>query len=441
MNFRGIRFLLTQPMIHGINGSTMVTLELAEYLSSEGADVKVYTYYCGEPARGLFANSSIDIVEARDSPVLRLEDFDYIWVHSQVLPVSIVEALGRELPRLLPRFIFLHMSPFDWIPDERPYIYGLEQRLSSKSLFITEETMQEQGDYYGPSIEKDFFRNPAPKAFAYLSYRPPKRLRRILVVSNHPPNELIEAQKLLKKGGIEIVFYGENSETYNRITPAILSKYEVVITIGKTVQYALVAGVPVYIYDHFGGIGYLNARNYKTAASRNFSGRDGRKHSSSYLAKDIASGYAGAVEFQSEHRQEFIDNFSIDRVLPNVLGSIKPRSIKKFSKLYCSSVVSAQIFAKIRFVVGAGEVLCGQANKSLTASATELKDSIARLSNELSRSREVINRLEQERASIAVQYERVVGSKTFRLGSAFVWPYRMSKTLLDKLRKKSKNLS
>ena len=42
----------------------------------------------------------------------------------------------------------------------------------------------------------------------------------------------------------------------------LLDHYDCVISIGKTVQYCLVQGIPVFLYDRFGGPGYLNESNY-----------------------------------------------------------------------------------------------------------------------------------------------------------------------------------
>lgn len=110
-------------MIYGYNGSTMVTVELARYLTDEGADVTIYAYAYDYPIKAELDNiDSFKVVVASDDESLSLNDFDYIWIHSQVLPVSIVDEMTHELPRHMPKFIFLHMSPFDWIPDERPYI-------------------------------------------------------------------------------------------------------------------------------------------------------------------------------------------------------------------------------------------------------------------------------------------------------------------------------
>jgi len=50
-NIKNKHFLITQPIICGLWGSTIVTLELADFLQKNGAKVSVYTYFCDNPAK------------------------------------------------------------------------------------------------------------------------------------------------------------------------------------------------------------------------------------------------------------------------------------------------------------------------------------------------------------------------------------------------------
>lgn len=103
----------------------------------------------------------------------------------------------------------------------------------------------------------------------FLNY---SKLRKIAVVSNHVPQELKDLKLLAADDGIRIDYYGVKGRC-RPITPEILPHYDVVITIGKTVQYALGMGIPVFNYDYFGGAGYLTSANWAHEAFYNFSGR------------------------------------------------------------------------------------------------------------------------------------------------------------------------
>ena len=100
--FKNKRILITQPLIRGFNGSTIVTLELAEEFQKLGAKVTVYTCDYAEPAKSCFVKKHIKVDAAQDNPSYKLTDFDYIWVHSQILPISLINALSTKIPAKTP---------------------------------------------------------------------------------------------------------------------------------------------------------------------------------------------------------------------------------------------------------------------------------------------------------------------------------------------------
>lgn len=348
----GKRFLITQPMIYGYNGSTMVAVELARYLIDEGADVTIYTYAYDYPIKAELDRISLKVVVAGEDENLHLRDFDYIWVHSQVLPISIIDELGHKLPSNMPKFIFLHMSPFDWIPDERPYIYHMEEKLSGKTLVISEEVEESISKCFDDKSEWGgfgYFRNPAPMEFAECPYSPSSQLKNILVVSNHIPSELNGAVGLVKEIGLNVVLFGEVGDEYKSITPEILSQYDLVVTIGKTVQYCLVVGVPVYIYDKFGGCGYLNGKNFRQAERLNFSGRGFEKKNEKDIVDDIVNGYKAAIDYQANNLHKFRSKFAIGRVVPEIIKGINERPVERWDSVYVEAVKGCQIAARRDF--------------------------------------------------------------------------------------------
>lgn len=419
MVLRGKRFLITQPMIHGLNGSTIVALELAEYLQSEGAQVTVYTYVYDNPAKEFFVAKNIEVKVAKDNPEFTLGDFDYIWSHSQVMPISIIRALGAKHPRRMPKFIFHHMSPLDTIPDERPYIYEFEDKLAALSLFISKNTQESQKGYFARGSNKALFKNPAPVAFSQLDYTPNETLKRVLIVSNHPPKELIAAKKMLIEKGIEVVSFGEQSEKYSLITPEVISRFDVVITIGKTAQYCLTAGVPVYIYDHYGGQGYLNKQNYTAATDWNLAGRNSEHRTAHYLVKDIIGRYEEAVVYQTENRTKFIEEFSIDKVLAKTLKEAKAHWVHGFDRRYMNTVISAQKFARIRFEVGVGESNSSKQNYRLRGEVEALQDEN--------------NRIKKQLESKKNEIYDIYNSKRLKLIALAVKPVVLTKKLVKKI--------
>lgn len=130
MTVRGSSVLITHTLISNIMGSTMVCAQVAEELQRMGASVVVLASSFTGSARAIFENKGIR-VEVGEDLEASIFDFDYVWVHSQLLPLSFVEQLGtvsrEHVPdgKQLPAFIFNHMSALDASPDEHPYIYPI----------------------------------------------------------------------------------------------------------------------------------------------------------------------------------------------------------------------------------------------------------------------------------------------------------------------------
>lgn len=423
-NYKGKRFLITQPMIYGYNGSTMVTIELAEYLQSRGSEVTVYTYAYDYPIKSEVDSKNIRVVVASDDDSLSLNDFDYIWVHSQVLPLSIIDELSRELPKNMPEFIFLHMSPFERIPDERPYIYQMEQKLASQVLVISEEVK----DVLDKSFDADYkpkykyYRNPAPACFKEhtVSNEKCNKVRRVLIVSNHPPIEVRASMKILNTRGIETVMFGEIGDRYCSITPEIISEFDVVVTIGKTVQYCLVMGKPVYVYDVFGGCGYLNNDNFDRAKKLNFSGRGFPKKNAEEIADDIESSYDR--KFYSDNRQKFAKQFCISDVLSDIICDRPPLTVKQWSDAYSCSVRCCQMIARRDFC-------CGLSCYKQTNTIRQMSEDVAQVTKDL-------RRVQEEKERIQNDFNRVWRSNAYWVGRKIMKPFSSIKLILFKIKDK-----
>lgn len=418
MNLSGKRFLITQPIMFMIGGSSVVTIELAEYLIKNGAKVVVYACVLGDPVKTICEEKGIIVDEAKNTPNYKLSDFDYIWVHSQILPESLLRDIEKNPKQKMPKFIFLHMSGMDWIPDEKPWIYDLENKLSSKSLFISEEVEKVNQDMLDPEISKGFFRNPAPLEYAKIKYRD-NGLRNILVVSNHPPAEVVDAKKILENKGINVVMMGEKQKDYMLMTSEILQQYDAVITIAKTVPYCLVSGIPVYIYDMYsGGVGWLSERKFQKAKNRNFSGYQNKfyknyigdffeKKTAEQIAQEITDGYEVAKEFQAKNKNFFEKEFLMDSVFPRILEDLKARNAPVLEKKYIEAVVCSEKFAHLRF--------------ESTFAAHELANDVKKIREE-----------NKDLAKRAKSAEEALKAKSYRLYKKLLGPYIKLKNIRRK---------
>lgn len=317
------RMLITANHLRRFRGSELVTLELAEEFLLRGWHVDVYTNLFLPPMTDRFA-----ALDGTGGATLRVADdpyddfgldYDLIWVQHSLMPPSIIRRLAERETRT--PIVWHHMSALAEI--ELPLVADIENDLTDLETYVSERTRELQRRYglREPSL---IVANPVPRRFldsAAIDERPipSNRPARIAVVSNHPPQEVLDAAALLRGLDVEVDVIGETTEV-REITPELLADYDGVVTIGKTVQYALAMGVPVYVYDHFGGEGWLTAANSEAQASTNYSGRaTGRRVDGTVIAGEIVDGYGTAQEFARERRTQHADQFSLRRSIDRVL--------------------------------------------------------------------------------------------------------------------------
>lgn len=258
-----MKILLTNIHMQNFGGSELVTLELAEeYFKHQGHDVLIYSPQIAEPLKSHIT------VPTTKTPPADLDQFDIIWVHHGLL-------LDQLKPSRNQKIIFNHMSSYT--EEEFPKNAEKENDLAWEIFANSIETRNKMNEFGLKYVE--VFPNPAPREFTCPK---PFRPEYGLFVSNHRPREI---ERMALTLGIDCLFIGARDK-FQRLTPEIISKAAFVVCNGKTVQYALRACIPVFLYDQFGGPGWLDYTNIEKAAEFNFSGRGfGRSAKLSELSK------------------------------------------------------------------------------------------------------------------------------------------------------------
>jgi hypothetical protein len=242
--------LITNAHLVRFGGSELVAVELAEHYAKCGWQVLLYSPIVGEPLRSTI---SPDVQVTSDEPLLT--GWDIIWDHHGLLIHKIEKGSARII-------VCNHMSSY--VDLERPrYDANKPTRIFANS----KETIHSMPTCYGARAE--LFQNPAPPEFQRVNHGGAYALS----VSNHRPGLLSECLRDLSIP-IRYVDYSEPERLSGKsFHDNLFFKARFVVCNGKTVQYALRAGVPVFLYDHFGGPGWLTEENFDTAAHFNFSGR------------------------------------------------------------------------------------------------------------------------------------------------------------------------
>ncbi|MFN8769364.1 MAG: hypothetical protein ACK5Z5_00345 [Neisseriaceae bacterium] len=258
-----MRVLITNYFIKSFTGSEINCYELSRYFVDHGHTVEVFCFDKNLVFIKYFKNIDVRVIDRIDD--LSVTDYDLIWSqHYPVLNFLLLNKIKSD------KIIFSSLSPFESFEFPPPYANKLSLVLANshetKDQLIKNRVHESNTHVFPNSIDFNYFVNPnnSPKNIT---------IKKIICVSNHYPTEILSIKNMLEKSGISVDYFGAEQEKFELITPEILGQYDCVITIGKTVQYAMSLKIPVYCYDYFGGPGWITRENLELAFKNNFSGR------------------------------------------------------------------------------------------------------------------------------------------------------------------------
>ncbi len=334
-----MKVLFTGFYFDGFHGSMMHICEISDYLNSIGYECFCASVVIENDIKDYALTKGLHVFNVNDLPV----DIEYDIVWSYHFPI-LATLLFRGL-----KYKKVHVGSLSsWVNLEVLPPYYKDCSLCS---VLTKEAKKIFNEKYGFKEEcLKIIPNFLPKRFMEQKVVN-KSLKNIIVVSNHPPKEILELKKILTDVCVDV--YGVSGDKYTPITPEILKRYDVVITIGKTVQYALGMGIPVYEYDYFGGGGYINLQNYEKFEEFNYSGRASkRKLSSKEIANELVDNYKNALDDVDELRKIAIERYSLEKNVDNIL-----------KVLSLSPDVKIDLNKYSRFIVYSAELLTDYCHK------------------------------------------------------------------------------
>lgn len=293
-------------------GAERVVYELTQAFIRENHQVHIGCIDIGDFYHQQLAGVRInDLVNGMD------DEYDLvICFHTYTLPYFFPNGIKYR------KLCYFSLSPYE--PIEAPLCsdHFFDSYLCN-SIETKEELLR-----CGVSAEKIYtFHNACrfqPDAFQLKS-----SLKKVAIVSNHPPKELLELSSL--ESNLLFDYYGSTAKV-EMLNEMLLSKYDVVVTIGYTVVFSIAAKVPVYIYDHFGGDGYLNSSNYVSNSYYNFSGRPTcTKKDAATILQELKNGFPFALESFKQVYESMISERDILLHINKVLDFNRT----EFKIIYC----------------------------------------------------------------------------------------------------------
>jgi len=300
-----------------ITGSSVVILEVAEFFLKIGYEVHVGCVKLDFPMAGILQQSGIVgfVIQEIISP----EYYEFIWCqHITFGIIDIEKYVGQRLPS---KVIFCHLGPS--VPLEMPS-YPYEKYLADLILCNSAETKDAIVHMQGETGKEIVFHNASPSIFMEAPRRDRFELVRVLLVSNHHVPELNDAAAFMREyHKLHVEFLGVNTGVYRRVDPVDFAWADTIVTIGKTVVYGLLGGVPVYVYGPHGGDGYLKQENYERNKYHNFSGRPGcLKKDGKEIAEEIVNGWPESLDFTLQRQLKFGEDYCLEKVIPAILEAL-----------------------------------------------------------------------------------------------------------------------
>ncbi|MGV2130871.1 hypothetical protein ACQZ4Q_09495 [Agrobacterium vitis] len=305
-------FLTNQFFSHA--GAEITVLELAEDFARRGWHCHIMAGVIGQPLALVAYARGIEVTEIGDR--VPIADFDLVWCQHGTLADLDLEALKGAERR--PYIVSAHLSPFMKLEQVfHPYSNELVDLVVANSV----ETASSLPSWLDREIWINH--NAAPESFLKSrSYSP--KISSILCVSNHLPGELSHVLLHFERNlGVNVQRIGLGAELRRVKADDILGS-DVVISIGKTVQYALASRTPIYNYDYLGGEGWISEDNIQAVSEYNFSGRPScRRLTSAEIFEEISSGYQMAVENMQSFNQELLEQFHLSNFVERLLARVE----------------------------------------------------------------------------------------------------------------------
>lgn len=304
-------------MSGGYHGSIMHILEYADYFLKRGDEVSIGSVFISDDIGDEAKKQGIHLYNITDIPMEPVYDLVYAF-HIFLFPYLLSQDLNYKnaiatvlspfapLEKLPPSPLWRHFDLITCISDEIIETY--------RALGIDSKTFVKIPNH----IPLDFLNHGGCRN------KWNEKIGAVCVVSNHYVPELAEMAKIAPW---RTDFFGNKHNNNVKITPQILNDYDVVITIGKTVQYALGLGIPVFEYDIHGGCGYIGIKNMLFEEKTNFSGRGtGAKLSCEELCSRIAEGYPAAVAKAASLCEVARERYSIARLIEYQLSLLPAKA-------------------------------------------------------------------------------------------------------------------
>ncbi|MDR2413068.1 MAG: hypothetical protein LBD50_02545, partial [Rickettsiales bacterium] len=313
---------LTNAFFKNFTGSELATLDAAKYFLKKGCRVYVFCFSKGGRLMKA-APGKLKVINILKQKIPKIKA-DILYGNHWAVMTKLLADKNFSANKI----IHLSLSPYHEFEREPKYA-----KLLSKCLGNSWETAQVRRRE-NPGLEIQVFNNSVTPDFFKHHAKPREHLKSLAIVGNNkvfsPDGEFA---KILKARGINVVFFGFGG-VEKMLTPCDLLQFDAVFTIGRTVQYAMALGIPVFCYDRFGGPGYIKISNWAECEKLNYSGRTAicpagdfesqlvKNHDVGKIADDLIGGYSEARRDLRSLRQIARERYDLFKNIESALNDL-----------------------------------------------------------------------------------------------------------------------
>ena len=323
------RVLITVNNLCGYTGSELHTVDIAGQFVKHDYDVTIATFHARYPLLGFAEKMGVDVVDIKKQK-LPFDYYDVFFAQHFATANDVIISNNFSFGKLVCESLS-SFEPYESLP--------LFSNTADLLLFVTENTRNKRilalPEY---PLDKTFiFNNYASDSF-FDNHKEIGTLKKIVIVSNHCTKELIEFFNIAKKSSYTVDWIGKcDARNYaKKVDGETLASYDLVITIGRTVQYCFAMGLPIYCYDYWGGPGYICEDNFDVGRINNFSGRCcSTKRTGMELFEDIVNSYDVNLSSIEYLRRMAYKYFNLESIFCDFLSKLDeieedPRSLNNY---------------------------------------------------------------------------------------------------------------
>lgn len=320
-----MNIIFTVAFADGFHGSVLHVYELASFFVKQGHSCVVATIDYTEEVRTMFRDAGV--------PLQHLNRVDFEKEYDVLFGVHfpLVSCLLKNKIKIK-KLVLNCLSG-----SENIEVFPMYSDAAGLLLTCSWEVRDVMNRKFGIPAEKiSVLENSIPNEYAdyQRQHTPPTDYpRKIAVVSNHIPEEIFELKDVMPE--CDITYFGIQTGNYHKVTPELLDNFDVVISIGKTIQYAMGMGIPAYEYDRFGGNGYITPENMDGEAYYNFAGRNTRRKADpEQIKKELLHNYRNCLENQRRLREKALGRFLLSSSLDKLLQTIEASQDFYYNEMY-----------------------------------------------------------------------------------------------------------